>query len=190
MSYRIIPNILTILRILLVIPCAYFFYTESYQLSIGIFVLASATDCIDGFLARRLACQTELGAIIDPLADKFLIISLFIVIAWKNYLPLWFSIIIIGREFILLSGAAYYRLKFGPVVFVPTMISKINTGLLLFLLLITLLEAMLGSNVMFSAIKYYSIILILITSIYSGLDYIYKWSYRVKDSFDSLAKHQ
>lgn len=186
MSYRIIPNVLTFLRIFLVLPCAYFLYLENYQVAISIFVLASATDCIDGFLARKLACQTELGAILDPLADKFLIVALFFVLTLKGFIPLWFAVIIIGREFILLSGAAFYRYKFGPVVFTPTMISKINTGLLLFLLLITLIEAMSVNTNLLINLKYYVILITLFTSIYSSLIYIIRWAAQVKQSFKKL----
>jgi len=185
-SYKIIPNILTILRILLVLPCAYFFYIEYYKLSIGIFILAAATDCVDGFLARKLGCQTELGAILDPLADKFLIIALFVVLTIKFYIPFWFSIIIILRELVLLGGATFYRYKFGPVVFIPTMISKINTCLLMSLLLITLIQAMLNYNLDY--FKDYLFIIILLTSIYSALVYIWRWGIKVNTSLKANKK--
>jgi cardiolipin synthase len=165
------------LRILLVLPCAYAFYLAYYKLAIGIFVLASATDCIDGFLARKLSCQTKLGAILDPLADKFLIVALFFVLTIKNFIPFWFAGVIILREFILLSGAAYYRFMFGPVIFVPTMLSKINTCLLLFLLLVVLSQAMLEWHGFY--FNTYLMVIILITSISSGLVYIYRWCVKI-----------
>lgn len=176
-----IPNLLTFLRILLVLPCAYAFYLGYYQLAIGTFILASITDGIDGFLARKLACQTQLGAILDPLADKFLIVILFFVFTIQNFIPLWFASVIIIREFILLGGALFYRLKFGPVVFIPTLLSKINTCLLLLLLLVTLIQAMLGKHS--SNFREYLITASLITSISSCVIYIWQWSVRVKKSW-------
>ncbi len=167
------------LRIFLVLPCAYAFYLNYYQLAITIFIFAAFTDCIDGFLARRLACQTNLGAILDPLADKFLIVMLFYVLTLKNFIPVWFASIIIVREFILLSGALYYRVKHGPVVFIPTLLSKINTCLLLFLLFITLLQALLGFQ-LYNGLKDYLIIIILITSITSCIIYIKQWIVRLR----------
>jgi len=181
-NYKIIPNVLTILRIILVLPCAHALYTENYNLAIAIFVLASITDCIDGFLARRLSCQSKLGAILDPLADKLLIVALFLVLTLKNLLPLWFSIIIISREVVLLSGAAFYRFMFGPVIFIPTMLSKINTCLLLFLLLCVLLKIMGFSLFIENNFIYYVTMATLVTSIYSGLDYAWQWGVRVYKS--------
>ena len=176
-NYKNIPNLLTLLRIILVFPCAYNLYYDNHAIAIALFVLASGTDCIDGLLARKLSCQTQLGAVLDPLADKLLIVVLFSVLTLKGFLPSWFAAIVIIREFILLSGAAFYRFMFGPVIFVPTLMSKFNTCLLLFLLLLSLLQSM--SIVVSTSFINYLLIMILATSIYSALDYIHKWTKRV-----------
>lgn len=176
-SYKNIPNILTLLRMCLVVPCAYAFLHDYHTTAISIFILAAFTDCIDGLLARRLACQSKLGAVLDPLADKFLIIVLFIVLTVKNIIPNWFAGIVVIRELILLSGAAFYRFMFGPVIFVPTMVSKINTSLLLLLLLVSLLQGMQILDV--RGYTVYLLVAILITSVYSAIDYISKWTVRV-----------
>jgi cardiolipin synthase len=176
-NYKNIPNILTILRMFLVIPCAYAFLNDYNVVAVSIFMLAAFTDFIDGLLARKMAWHSQLGAVLDPLADKLLIVVLFTVLTIKGAIPSWFTWIVIVREGILLSGAAYYRFMFGPVIFVPTMVSKINTSLLLFLLLLSLLKSM-G---IFDASPYMTFLLmaILTTSIYSAVDYIYKWILRV-----------
>lgn len=177
MSYRNIPNILTVLRMLLVIPCSVSILLDYYKLAIVIFMLAAVTDGIDGLLARKLGCQTALGAVLDPLADKLLVVSLFAIFTFKNFIPYWFAAIVIVRELILLSGAAFYRFMFGPVIFVPTMLSKINTCLLLLLLLLSLLNGMKLYDL--TETIYYLLMTILFTSIYSGIDYMIKWGVRV-----------
>lgn len=177
MSYKDIPNLLTVLRMLLVVPCAYAFLYDYNFAAIAIFMMAAFTDGVDGLLARKMGCQSKLGAVLDPLADKLLIVVLFTVLTIKNLIPGWFALIVIIRECILLSGAAYYRFMFGPVIFVPTMVSKINTSLLLFLLLLSLLQSV-GVLITSSYITLL-LILILTTSIYSAVDYICKWILRV-----------
>lgn len=162
---------------LLVIPCSVSILLDYYKLAIVIFMLAAVTDGIDGLLARKLGCQTALGAVLDPLADKLLVVSLFAIFTFKNFIPYWFAAIVIVRELILLSGAAFYRFMFGPVIFVPTMLSKINTCLLLLLLLLSLLNGMKLYDL--TETIYYLLMTILFTSIYSGIDYMIKWGVRV-----------
>lgn len=177
MTYKHIPNLLTILRIILVIPCALFLLYDHYKAAIGIFLIAAVTDGFDGLIARKLSCQSSLGAILDPIADKVLVVALFSVMTIKGFIPSWFALLVIVRELILLSGAAFYRCLFGPIIFIPTMLSKINTCLLLLLLLMALLQ---GMQITYSKmLNNYLIGLIVFTSLYSGLDYILKWSKRV-----------
>lgn len=181
MNYKKIPNILTSIRIALVIPCVLCLHYDLYAYALAILFLAGVTDGVDGILARRWGCQTKLGAVLDPLADKILVVALFLVFYLKNFIPLWFSLVIISRELILLSGAAFYRFVFGPVIFVPTLLSKLNTCLILLLLLTSLLHGMsLGD---YSQFNYYLMMTILFTSIYSAVDYIIKWTIRVYQSF-------
>lgn len=180
MSYKYIPNLLTVLRIVLVIPCALFLLFDYYKAAISIFMIASVTDGFDGLIARKLSCQTALGAILDPIADKILVVALFSVMTIKGLIPTWFASLVIVREFVLLGGAAFYRCLFGPIIFIPTMLSKINTCLLLLLLLLALLQ---GMEVIYNPVlNNYLLGLIVFTSVYSGIDYILKWSKRVYKS--------
>lgn len=188
MNYKVIPNILTMLRILLVIPCGLAFYFGYYSGAIAIFVLAAVTDGIDGYLARKLGCQSKLGAIMDPLADKFLVVTLFFILTIKNFIPPWFAVVIISRELVLLIGASFYRFMFGPVIFIPTMLSKLNTCFVLLLLLIKLLEAMSIQLFDTDGFTYYLMAVILFTSIYSGLDYVRRWSVKVYKSWHLQSK--
>lgn len=177
MSYKNIPNILTVMRMLLVFPCALALLFNYNKTALAIFMIASITDLIDGQLARMWGCQSKLGAVLDPLADKLLIVVLFIVFTIKQSIPMWFASIAVCRELILLSGAAFYRFMFGPVIFIPTMVSKINTCLLLGIIFLSLLQTLFSLDV--EQLKIPAVYLCLFTTLYSMLDYIKKWGIRV-----------
>lgn len=119
-QYRItFPTILTLLRIIL-IPCIVISLLNSLWKTAGIFFGASiVSDVLDGFIARRYNQQTVLGAILDPFADKCLMIALFATFAWMGYIPWWFVVIVIFKEWVLIAGAVFlfissYRLTIAP----------------------------------------------------------------------------
>ena len=101
-----IPNLLSIIRIALVYPILYNIFLGNFIVSIIYFVIASVTDALDGFLARKMDWQTQLGKILDPVADK-LLLSGTIFILWLNeYIPFYIFIIFISRDIAILIGAA------------------------------------------------------------------------------------
>ena len=101
-----IPNLLSIIRIVLVYPILYNIFLGNFIVSIIYFVIASVTDALDGFLARKMDWQTQLGKILDPVADK-LLLSGTIFILWLNeYIPFYIFIIFISRDIAILIGAA------------------------------------------------------------------------------------
>ena len=101
-----IPNLLSIIRIALVYPILYNIFLGNFIISIIYFVIASVTDALDGFLARKMDWQTQLGKILDPVADK-LLLSGTIFILWLNeYIPFYIFIIFISRDIAILIGAA------------------------------------------------------------------------------------
>src|SRR5206468_3111337 len=82
---------------------------------------------IDGFLARRYGWQTELGGLLDPIADKLLLATLFVTLALLGSVPVWLTAVVIARDVIIVLGAAAYRIVLGPVVGRPSRVSKLNT---------------------------------------------------------------
>src|SRR5580704_15725418 len=88
-SVRHIPNIISVIRILLVVPIALALANQRLALSIALFALAAISDAADGFLAKRFGWQSELGAVLDPLADKLLLATVFVALAWLRLIPLW-----------------------------------------------------------------------------------------------------
>jgi cardiolipin synthase (CMP-forming) len=124
---RHIPNIISVIRILLVVPVAFALAYGRLQTAIGLFALAAVSDAADGFLARRFGWQSELGGILDPIADKLLLATVFVTLSFLKLVPLWLMIAAVARDVIIVSGAAAYRFFIGPVAAHPSVVSKCNT---------------------------------------------------------------
>jgi cardiolipin synthase (CMP-forming) len=111
---RHIPNIISVLRILLVLP-------------ILLFAVAALSDAADGFLAKRFGWQSELGAVLDPIADKALLVTVFVTLGVMKLVPLWLMAAAVARDVVIVLGAAAYRIVIGPLQAHPSLISKVNT---------------------------------------------------------------
>ena len=124
-----IPNFLSIIRIALVYPILNNIFLGNFVTSIGFFAVASITDALDGFLARKMNWQTYLGTILDPVADK-LLLSGTIFILWLNlYIPLYIFVIFIGRDIAILLGAAIHMTLIESETPLPNILGKLTTGL-------------------------------------------------------------
>ena len=122
-----IPNLLSIVRIALVYPILNNIFLGNFILSIIYFVIASITDALDGFLARKMNWQTQLGKILDPVADK-LLLSGTIFILWLNaYIPFYIFVIFISRDIIILLGAAIKMTLIESVTPLPNFLGKFTT---------------------------------------------------------------
>lgn len=128
MSLRQLPNIICIGRIALVIPIAVLLYRQDYLTTLFLFGVAGFSDGLDGFLAKRFGWTTELGKVLDPLADKLLLVTLFIMLAVIGETPVWLAVIVVARDVIIGVGALTYKYFFGRLQGRPTPVSKINTG--------------------------------------------------------------
>jgi cardiolipin synthase len=124
---RHIPNIITVIRILLVVPIALALWHGQLALSIALFAVAAVSDAADGYLAKRFAWRSELGAVLDPIADKLLLATVFVTLSFLKLVPLWLMAAAVARDAIIVCGAALYRLVIGRLTAHPSLISKINT---------------------------------------------------------------
>ena len=143
-----IPNLLSIIRIALVYPILYNIFLGNFIVSIIYFVIASVTDALDGFLARKMDWQTQLGKILDPVADK-LLLSGTIFILWLNeYIPFYIFIIFISRDIAILIGAAIKMTLIESATPLPNFLGKFTTILqIVYIAFIYLKEIM---NIKFS----------------------------------------
>ncbi|WP_041798228.1 CDP-alcohol phosphatidyltransferase family protein [Rhodopseudomonas palustris] len=122
-----IPNIITLGRILLVPVIVWAIASNEMAVAFAVFVIAGVSDAIDGFLAKRFNMSSELGALLDPLADKALLVSIYVSLGIWGAIPRWLVILVVSRD-IMIVGAVIISWLFGkPVPMKPLMVSKLNT---------------------------------------------------------------
>ncbi len=119
---------LTLLRLILVPVIVYLMATGEKGWAFAAFVLAGITDAADGFLAKRYGLETELGAYLDPVADKLLIVCIFIGLGLDGSLPLWLVVAVVARDVMIVSAVVLSSLLGNPVAIRPLMLSKANTA--------------------------------------------------------------
>jgi cardiolipin synthase (CMP-forming) len=175
---RHIPNALCFLRMLLVVPVAWLLVTDNYRITLAMFAFAAATDGLDGFLAKRFGWTSELGKIIDPLADKILLVGVFITLAALGVVPLWLAAAAVGRDVIITAGAITYKYLFGygQLQGRPTAVSKLNTLCqIIYLLLVVAARAYdFTPKIAITVLG----ALVFVTTVVSGLDYVITYSRR------------
>lgn len=137
-----IPNILTIIRILLTPVFVMAYTSENFNLAWILFAIAGLTDALDGFLARIWNQRTELGAMLDPLADKALLVTSFICLAVKGWIPIWITVLVVSRDAIIVGGLALLNF-WGVDVrsrIQPIWISKFTTAAQIFLVIFVMIN--------------------------------------------------
>ncbi len=123
-----IPNAITILRILLVPPFVIVLLRGQYGGALGIFALAAISDAVDGYIARRYLQKSRIGAFLDPLADKLLAGTAFILLALRHIIPDWLAVIVVSREFVILFGLFLLTVVHAPIQIAPSRMGKLNTA--------------------------------------------------------------
>ena len=133
-----IPNLITLARILLVPVVVWAIASGEMRLAFILFLAAGLSDAVDGFLAKRFDMATELGAYLDPLADKAMIVSIYVTLAIVGTIPLWLVILVVSRDIMIVSAIILSWLVDNPVALRPHMVSKLNTVALIVLALVVL----------------------------------------------------
>ncbi|MBC8035967.1 MAG: CDP-alcohol phosphatidyltransferase family protein [Rhizobiales bacterium] len=123
-----LPNLITIARILLVPFTVWLIISGAYGFAFLAFVVAGVSDGVDGYIARRYDLRTELGAYLDPVADKALLVSVYITLGFLTVLPPWLVILVVSRDVLIVGAFILSWLMDRPVKVRPSMISKINTA--------------------------------------------------------------
>lgn len=122
-----IPNLITLARILTVPVLVWAIIAGEMQLAFLLFLAAGISDAVDGFLAKRFGMATELGAYLDPLADKVLIVSIYVALGITGGLPAWLVILVVSRDIMIVGGVLLSWLVDRPVAIKPLLVSKLNT---------------------------------------------------------------
>ena len=168
-----LPNIITLTRLLLVPLTVWLIISEAYGFAFFAFVAAGIGDGIDGFLARRLDLHTELGAYLDPIADKALLVSTYVTLGLSRDLPAWLVILVVSRDVLIVGAIILSWLAGRPMRVAPLMISKLNTAAQILFVVAVLGIAALGKSLTM-LVAYGSIPVGLLTAA-SGGAYLLTW---------------
>jgi cardiolipin synthase len=171
-----IPNIITVFRFLLVPPLILLLLRQHFGLALLVFGIAGFSDALDGYLAKRFNWSSRLGALLDPLADKLLLVSCFVTLGWLHWIPLWLVGVVILRDLVIVSGALVYNFRIERLEAEPSMVSKLNT----FTQIMLVLAVLFSQSVTALPYLWMDVLLycVFVTTLWSGLDYVWRWSRR------------
>jgi cardiolipin synthase len=175
-ALRYLPNLICLGRIALIWPILAALAVHAYGWAAICFAIAGVSDLLDGGLAKRFGWTSELGKWLDPIADKCLLVTVFVVAAWAGLVPRWLTAVVVARDVMIALGALSYLAWLGPLEGRPTIASKLNT-----LVQLAYLEGIL----MYKAVGFPPVALLLLgtivtlaTSVISGLGYVVEYSRR------------
>lgn len=167
---RHIPNLICLIRMGLIWPVVAVLHQRRFDLALALFVVAAVSDGLDGFLAKRFDWGSDLGKVLDPAADKLLLMVVFVEAAWLHLVPWWVAAAAVARDVMIALGALIFRLWFGPLHGRPTAISKINTGAqLLYLAAVMFAAVLLWPR---PGLLWAMALAVFATTCLSGLDYL------------------
>jgi cardiolipin synthase len=171
-----LPNIITFLRFLLLPPVVLLLLNHRYDAALLVFAVAGFSDALDGYLAKRYHWTSRLGALLDPLADKLMLVSGFVTLAWLGLIPSWLVALIILRDVVIVTGAIVYHMRIEKLEAAPSVVSKLNTFAQILLILAVMFSQ--GFRQLPSFWMDALIYVVLLTTLWSGLDYVWTWGRR------------
>jgi len=172
-----LPNLITLARLLAVPIVVWALLADEMGLAFWLFVAAGISDGVDGFIARRFGSRTVVGGFLDPLADKALLVSVYITLGKLGALPLWLVILVVSRDILIVGGAILFQTLTHSLKPEPLMISKINTLAQIVLAGTALAAGALGVEWRLGlAILVWTVA---VTTLASGGSYIVQWSQRI-----------
>lgn len=168
-----VANMITILRFLLVPAVVYWLLSGEWRLAFAGFVIAGISDGVDGFVARRFNQRSKLGGYLDPMADKLLLVSVFVVLGFMGELPLWLVIAAVSRDGLIVCAVVLATVMGTPVEMKPLMVSKANTAAQIVLAAVVLAELAFAAD--FGLLRSALIILSALLTVASAAAYLVAW---------------
>lgn len=168
-----LPNLITISRIALAPVLILLLKDQEYAASLAVFVIAGVSDGLDGFIAKRFHFESRLGSILDPLADKILLLSSYVMLTLLNHLPFWLMLTVAFRDLLIVGGYLVYTSMVGPVQMRPSWLSKFNTFMQIALVIVILAQQAL--HWIYSPAIEALIYAVLLTTVASGGHYLWTW---------------
>ncbi len=174
-----VPNAISIGRLLAVPVFVWLILSEALTSAFWLFLAAGISDAVDGTIARYCNARTKLGAFLDPLADKALLVSAYIVLGHMNMLPTWLVILVVFRDLLIIGGALLFETVTQSLEMEPLMVSKLNTGTQLTLVAMVLAAPTFGLE--WDGIQTAFCYIVAATTAVSGAAYVYIWTRRAAE---------
>ena len=146
---------------------------QEYAASLAVFVIAGVSDGLDGFIAKRFHFESRLGSILDPLADKILLLSSYVMLTMLDHLPFWLMLTVAFRDLLIVSGYLVYTSMVGPVQMRPSWLSKLNTFMQIALIVVILAQQ--AMQLIYPLVVDVLIYAVLLTTVASSLHYLWTW---------------
>ena len=168
-----LPNLISALRIVLVLPLAWFLLQHDFDIALLLVFIAAVSDALDGFLAKHYGWTSALGSVLDPLADKLLLVVTFLSLGYLALVPAWLVVAVLARDIIIVTGGVAYYVSIGRFDMAPTLVSKLNT----------LMQLVLAFGVVLAQVFDFprmwmieiGVWIVLATTMLSGMDYVWTW---------------
>jgi len=169
-----IPNLISVMRIFLSVPVVWSMLELRFDIALLLFAVAGISDGLDGYLAKHFGWQSRLGGLLDPLADKVLLVSSYLTLAILGMIPVLLMLLVILRDLVIVTGALVYNFRIRELDAAPSLISKINTFTQILLVLVVVLdEGLIGLPDPAIQVLIWSVF---ITTVASGINYVWVWS--------------
>jgi cardiolipin synthase len=173
-----LPNLISLASLLAVPLAVWLILQDRYGIAFWVFAAAGVSDALDGFVAKHFAVRTVLGGFLDPLADKALLMSVYVTLGYRGQVDTWLVILIVFRDILIIGGAILYQTVTQSLTMQPLLISKINTAaqIALATLLLGKLGLGLGNDYGITA---FLVHLVAATTLLSGAAYVAIWGWRI-----------
>jgi cardiolipin synthase (CMP-forming) len=173
-----LPNAICVGRILLIAPVIVFLVAGQYAFALVLIVIAGVSDALDGHLAKTYGWRTRLGSLLDPVADKLLMLGLFVTLSWLGLVPVALTAIVILRDLVIVGGAIAWQALIAQLDGSPSAISKLNTVSQLGYVVFVVAHAAFGWPPEISQLAMGA--LVVFTTLVSGLHYVLEWAERAR----------
>lgn len=171
-SLRHLPNLISALRILLVAPLMFAIVTRRYEAALAVAAVAGVSDGVDGYLARRFRWQSRLGSILDPAADKLMLVCCMVALGWLGEVPAWLVALVVARDVVIVLGALAWQRILHSFRARPSWLSKTTTVAQIAYVLLALANLAFGWRLPMEV----AVWIVAVLTVASGVDYVVRWS--------------
>ena len=181
-----IPNLITVFRLLLVPAIVGLIGSGSFEAALWVFVLAGISDGVDGFLAKHFNMESELGAYLDPIADKALLVSIYVILTMIGEIPLWLTLMVVSRDVLIVGGVMLSWIMERPVKMSPLYVSKSNT--VAQIVYASLVMGDLAFPFDLSGARSTALVFVAVLTVLSAAAYLVEWFHHMTDDDAGSAK--